>query len=125
MGGENNPPSFVTSRHYEVCRNYSLNEHSRIPDMLIMSQVNWEKLSPEDQKIIQEAADESRELQRRLWAEQTKQSLDLVRAKGVKVYYPEKQPFAERCKELYEPFKDHKIGEMLKIIQSMEESDAK
>ena len=125
VGGENNPPSFVTSRHYEVCKNYSLNEHSRIPDMLIMSQVNWEKLSAEDQTIIQQAADESRDLQRRLWAEQTKQSLDLVQAKGVKVFYPEKKPFAERCKELYEPFKDHKIGEMLKIIQSMEDTDVK
>ena len=125
VGGENNPPSFVTSRHYEVCKNYSLNEHSRIPDMLIMSQVNWEKLSAEDQKIIQEAADESRDLQKKLWAEQTKGALELVQAKGVKVHYPEKAPFAERCKDLYEPFNDHKIGEMLRVIKNMESKHVK
>jgi len=27
-GAENNPPSFVSSRHYEICKYYSLNEHT-------------------------------------------------------------------------------------------------
>ena len=30
-GAENNPPSFYLSRHYEVCRYYSLDEHTSVP----------------------------------------------------------------------------------------------
>ncbi|MBN1986422.1 MAG: TRAP transporter substrate-binding protein, partial [Prolixibacteraceae bacterium] len=44
-GAENNPPSLYTSRHYEVCKYYSLDEHTTIPDVLVVSQIIWEKLS--------------------------------------------------------------------------------
>lgn len=47
-GAENNPPSFVTSRHYEVCKYYSLNEHTAIPDMMIVSTKVWDLLSEEE-----------------------------------------------------------------------------
>jgi len=33
-GAENNPPSFYTSRHYEICKYYSLNEHTAVPELL-------------------------------------------------------------------------------------------
>src|SRR5690625_8019037 len=33
-GAENNPPSFYTSRHYEVTDYYVLNEHTAVPDVM-------------------------------------------------------------------------------------------
>src|SRR3990170_1573923 len=36
-GAENNPPSFYTSRHYGVAKHYSLDEHTRVPDVVIVS----------------------------------------------------------------------------------------
>jgi tripartite ATP-independent transporter DctP family solute receptor len=33
-GAENNPPSFTTNKHYEVCKHFSKDAHTRIPDML-------------------------------------------------------------------------------------------
>lgn len=77
-GAENNPPSLYTSRHYEVCKFYSLDEHTTIPDVLVFSQVIWDKLSPQEQAWIQQAADESAVLQRKLWAESEKKSLEEV-----------------------------------------------
>ncbi|MCH9023577.1 MAG: TRAP transporter substrate-binding protein [Planctomycetes bacterium] len=47
-GAENNPPSFYTSRHYEVCNHYSLDEHSRVPDVVLISTKTWNK--PKDYK---------------------------------------------------------------------------
>ena len=58
---ENNPPSFQTSRHYEICNYYSLDEHTMLPDMLIISTRVWSKLTPEFQQILQESEDESDE----------------------------------------------------------------
>jgi tripartite ATP-independent transporter DctP family solute receptor len=63
-GAENNPPSFFLSRHYEVCKFYSLNEHTSVPDVLLISTVIWDDLTPQEQQWIQEAADESYQYQK-------------------------------------------------------------
>ncbi len=47
-GAENNPPSFYTSHHYEVCKYYSLNEHTMVPDVVIISEKVWEKLTDQE-----------------------------------------------------------------------------
>ncbi|HMO84581.1 MAG TPA: TRAP transporter substrate-binding protein, partial [Lacipirellulaceae bacterium] len=46
-GAENNLPSFFSSRHFEVCKHYALNEHTRVPDVLLVSKKVWDRLSPE------------------------------------------------------------------------------
>jgi tripartite ATP-independent transporter DctP family solute receptor len=74
-GAENNPPSFYLSRHYEVCKHYSLDEHTSVPDVLLISTVIWEDLSEQEKQWIQEAADESYHYQKKLWQEATKGSL--------------------------------------------------
>lgn len=47
-GAENNLPSFYTSRHYEICKNFSLDEHSAVPDILVISTQIYNKLSSEE-----------------------------------------------------------------------------
>ncbi|MCD8481819.1 MAG: TRAP transporter substrate-binding protein [Verrucomicrobia bacterium] len=63
-GAENNPPSLLSSRHYEVARHFSLNEHTRVPDILLMSKAIWDGLPPHVQIWVQQAADESVAFQR-------------------------------------------------------------
>ncbi|MFC2125911.1 TRAP transporter substrate-binding protein [Bacteroidota bacterium] len=118
-GAENNPPSLYTSHHYEVCKHYSLDEHSSVPDVLIMSQHIWKKLSNEEKKWIQQAADESVAVERRLWKESVKKSLEEVQKAGVKVYYPDKAAFADKVSDVYESYKDHPtIYTYIKRIQA-------
>lgn len=104
-GAENNPPSFYLSRHYEVCKHYSLNEHTSVPDVLLISTVIWNDLSPQEQKWIQEAADESYQYQKKLWKEATEEALREVQKAGVTVYYPDKLPFEEKVQPLLEEYK--------------------
>jgi TRAP-type C4-dicarboxylate transport system substrate-binding protein len=92
-GAENNPPSLYTSRHYEVCKFYSLDEHTTIPDVLVISQIVWDKLSEQEKEWIQQAADESAVLQRKLWAESEEESLREVQKAGVQINKPDKDPF--------------------------------
>lgn len=105
-GAENNPPSFYTSHHYEVCKYYSLNEHTMVPDVLIMSLPIWHDLSDQEKKWLQQAVDESVEVQRKLWAESEKESLEKVQEAGVEVIRPDKEPFAERVSHIPDLYKD-------------------
>ena len=94
-GAENNLPSFYTSRHYEVCRYYSLNEHTAVPDVLLIGMDSWKRLTEEQKIWISEAARESSLYQRELWAASEKRSLQAIEEAGVVISYPDKQPFEE------------------------------
>lgn len=97
---ENNPPSFVTSRHYEVCKHFSLDEHQRVPDMLVFSTKVWDTLSPEHQAIFRQAAAESQDYQRKLWKEDTAKAMEFLKTQGVKIIVPETESFREAAKAL-------------------------
>jgi tripartite ATP-independent transporter DctP family solute receptor len=116
---ENNSPSFRTSRHYEVCRYYTLDEHTRLPDILIISVKIWESLKPEFQQILQEAVDESVEYQRKLWTEAEENDLKIVQEAGVQVTYPDKEPFRESVQSIWNEYEDTEIGELIKKIQEV------
>jgi tripartite ATP-independent transporter DctP family solute receptor len=120
-GAENNPPSLYTSRHYEVCKFYSLDEHTTIPDVLVISQVIWDKLGAQEQQWLQQAADESAVLQRKLWAESEIKSLEEVQKAGVQINYPDKEPFIQKVQPLLESYKSHPvIYSYIKRIQAVE-----
>jgi len=116
---ENNPPSFRTSRHYEVCHYYALDEHTRLPDILIISTRVWNSLSSEFQQILQEAVDESVEYERKIWTEAEKNDMKIVEDAGVKVTYPDKKPFQESVKSMWAEYDDTEIGELIKKIQEV------
>ncbi|TNF43366.1 MAG: TRAP transporter substrate-binding protein [Bacteroidetes bacterium] len=120
-GAENNPPSLYTSRHYEVCKFYSLDEHTTIPDVLVISKKVWDKLSDQEQKWLQQAADESAKLERKLWAESELESLEEVQKAGVTINYPEKAPFIEKVQPLLESYRSNPvIYSYIKRIQAVE-----
>ncbi len=119
-GAENNPPSLYTSRHYEVCKYYSLDEHTTIPDVLVVSKIIWDKLSDQEKKWLQQAADESAILERKLWAESEKESLEEVQKAGVEIIHPDKEPFIKLVQPLLESYKNNEvIYSYIKRIQAV------
>ncbi|MFY0606818.1 MAG: TRAP transporter substrate-binding protein [Cyclobacteriaceae bacterium] len=105
-GAENNPPSFYTSRHYEVCKYYSIDEHTMIPDVLLISLEWWNALSDQEQKWVKESAKESVSFQRKAWAESVEESLRIVKEAGVEVSYPDKALFEDKVQDIYASYKD-------------------
>ena len=95
-GAENNPPSFHLSRHYELCKYYVLDEHTAVPDVLLIGTHLWRTLTPQQQAWVQAAADESSVRQRELWATATAASLAAVKKAGVEVITPDKSLFRAR-----------------------------
>lgn len=84
-GAENNYPTFVAQNHYQSAKHYILDAHQRIPEVLLISKVSWDKLSPEDQKLIKQAALDSVDYQRDIWAKTEKEAEAKVRAAGVTI----------------------------------------
>jgi tripartite ATP-independent transporter DctP family solute receptor len=101
-GAENNWPSYESSKHYEVARYFSINEHTRVPEMLIASKISMEKLSGADQLLVRQAAKDSQPLQIRAWEEYEKKSEVKVRESGCFITIIEhKEEFAGAVQSLY------------------------
>lgn len=104
-GAENNWPSYYSTSHYEVAKYYTLDYHTRTPEVLIASKAVWDKLSDEDKKIIKEAARASEEVQRKAWKEYEKKAIEAVKAKGnVITEVTDLKPWQDAVKPLYDKF---------------------
>lgn len=104
-GAENNWPSYESTGHFEVAQFYSMSQHLIIPETLCVNAKVWQGLSPEDQKVLKEAAVESAMLQRKLWKEREKASEEKVLAGGVQFNeIPDKSGFQAAMKPVYEKF---------------------
>ncbi|GGZ16457.1 C4-dicarboxylate ABC transporter substrate-binding protein [Echinicola pacifica] len=121
-GAENNPPSVISSRHYEICKFYSLDEHTAVPDMLIVSTKVWDLLNDQEKQWVQEAADESATFQYKLWAEAEAESMRLLEEAGVTITKPDKELFRKAVEPMYEQIKQSE-PEMYEIIDKIRKHD--
>jgi tripartite ATP-independent transporter DctP family solute receptor len=103
-GAENNWPSFESAKHYEVAKFITLDQHQMVPEVLVMSKSSWDKLTPEDQAIVRQAAKDSVAKMRELWDAREKKSRETVEAAGVKVSEIDKQPLIDAMKPVYEKY---------------------
>lgn len=118
-GAENNPPSYYLSRHYEIARYYSLDEHTSVPDVMLMSLRVWENLTDQQQEWVDKAMQDSVIFQRKAWQESTLDSLARVKADGVEVIYPDKKPFVEAVQPFHESLRGTAVGELISQIKAM------
>ena len=116
-GAENNPPSFYTSKHYEVCKFYSLDEHTAVPDVLLIGTDTWSRLTYQEKEWVKKAVKVSTIAQRKLWAASETASIAAVKEAGVQVVYPEKKPFEEQTKGILQLFDGNK--EMKSLITAI------
>jgi tripartite ATP-independent transporter DctP family solute receptor len=103
-GAENNPPSFVSSNHYEISKYYTLDQHSSVPDVLLIGTKYWDKLSEKEREWVQEAANESAQAQKQFWNESVEESMAIAKKAGVEVIIPEKSLFQKQSKSVLESF---------------------
>ena len=119
-GAENNPPSFYLSRHYEVCKFYSLDEHTVLPDVLLASTHFWDGLSEQERTWLKEAVDQSVDYQRALWMESEEEALRAVEEAGVTIIRPEKELFAEKVQSVLDAYRGDE--EFYRLIEKIRET---
>jgi len=119
-GAENNPPTYHRLRHYEAAGFLSLDEHTFVPDVLLMSKRIWDELSQEEQGWLTRAAVESVQYQRELWHAETEKSLEAVRTAGVTVNRPDKEPFRKAVEVMKAGYDGTETGALIDAIREME-----
>jgi TRAP-type C4-dicarboxylate transport system substrate-binding protein len=88
-----------------VARTYALDEHTAVPDVLLIATEVWDSLTLEHQGFLATAVQESAEIQKKLWREAEAEALRVVEEAGVEIYRPEKAPFQARVARLQEEYR--------------------
>lgn len=102
-GAENNPTALTTSRHGEVAKVYSLDEHTMIPDVLLISTKAWDGLTKDQQVALKKAANDSMMYHKKLWEKMTDEAIEKAKSSmGVKFVTVEKQPFIDAVKPMHD-----------------------
>ncbi len=119
-GAENNLPTFSTTKHYEVCKHFTLDGHTRIPDVLLVGTKTWDGLTSKQQQWLQTAASESADLQRELWAKATQLARERAVAEGVTIYEVDTQVFAEKVQPMLDQITDPTVKNTLAAMQGVQ-----
>lgn len=118
-GAENNPPSFTSNKHYEICKHFTLDGHTRVPDILLIGTKVWEKLEPQVQEWVQQAATESSNFQQKLWKEKTLEALARAKEEGVTIYEVDTAAFAAKVAPLLNNVENPKVRKLLQEIATV------
>lgn len=120
-GAENNPPSFYYSKHYEVSKYYLLDEHTSIPDVIVIGTKVWDKLTVQQQQWLSQAMHEATNYQKELWAESTAMSLEKVAQAGVEIITADKTLFQASVRTIYESLNGTNLEPLVDKIKEIGE----
>jgi tripartite ATP-independent transporter DctP family solute receptor len=119
-GAENNPPTYVTHKHYEIAGYYTLTEHLIVPEIFVFSKKVWDTLPAVDQALIRKAAALTVDKERELWAAREQEALEDLRKMGVEVVTDiDKGPLIEATAGVREGFRQ-KYPDLLKRVEETE-----
>ena len=104
-GAENNEPSYVQTRHVEVAKYYIEDQHTSVPDFLVVSTKTWEALDDEQRQIILDAARKSEQYEHELWDQVVAESREKAKQVGAQFIQVDKSAFREALAPLYDDFK--------------------
>ena len=117
-GAENNAPSLISFNHYQVAKYYMLDEHLRLPEVLFMSKMIWDKLSKDQQAALRKAAVETVSFQRQKWDAYEVEALNKIKAEGeIVVEVKDLTPFKNAVKQLLAD-ESPKFADTLKAIDA-------
>jgi TRAP-type transport system periplasmic protein len=86
VDGQENPFSVILSnKFHEVQKYLSVTNHTYSTNIILVSKIFWDKLSPAEQKILQDAAIEARDYQRKISREQAQVAVQELKDKGMQV----------------------------------------
>jgi len=120
-GAENSPVLFWTSKHWEVCKAYSLTEQFWLPTPMLASKKWWDSLPKDIQTQVGEAAREAEKYFLEIYIADEKKALGWAKEKGVQVITDvDKAAFEKRVQPVYDAFvKKYAFGkELLDLVKA-------
>ncbi|WP_026702461.1 TRAP transporter substrate-binding protein [Salibacterium aidingense] len=125
-GAESSHIALTDANHGEVAKVFSYDEHTRIPDFLIMSAKTWNSLSEEEKQLVQEAARNSSESHDETWDELMVESKEESSGEmGVEFHEDiDKEPFREKVEPLIEERRENeKIADILDEFEELADEE--
>ena len=119
-GAENNAPSLYTSRHYEMAKHYSLDEHTRVPDIVVVSKKVWDGMDPQVRQWVAQAAAESVPFERKVWKEKNEEALKAMEKAGVTIHRLDREAFAAAMAPMYTQEDGTRVGDLARRIMEAE-----
>ncbi len=117
IDGQENPFTVIyVNNFYEVQKFLSITRHQYSPLPLLVSEDFWQSLSPKEQNAIKQAAEEAKKYHREAIKNQEADLLSKLEDEGMKVNYPDMDPFREKASVVYEKYADE-YGDALKQVQ--------
>jgi tripartite ATP-independent transporter DctP family solute receptor len=117
-GAENNPPTFLHQRHYEICSHYLLTEHAAIPDILVMADTLRIRLTAEQKGWIEQAARDAALFQREVWQKESDEAMDALRKAGVTILPADRDAFKELTRPVREAEFNGPGGSLARSLES-------
>ena len=124
-GAENNITALRD--HGDVTKYYCYDEHTRIPDVILISTKLWNSLTDEQKNILQTAADNMTEKYKQSWADFEKQVKEQVSEKDPDLQFVtdvDKEAFQKACEPIYDKLKttDPDCYKIVEQIRAMSDS---
>lgn len=103
-GAENAPGNVFNDKFYEVTKFYSLTNHFRPPGIVAISLKAWNRLSKEDQALLQQEAKALQAYEIDLTQKVEKESLEKLKAKGMQINDVDFDAFQKAVKPVHDKF---------------------
>ncbi|MEN4922123.1 DctP family TRAP transporter solute-binding subunit [Achromobacter spanius] len=120
---QENPLSIIyTSSFFEVQKYLSLTGHVWGPASLIISKPVWSRISADDKKVVQAAADKWRDAQRKMISEGDQQFVAQLKDKGMQVNDVDKTAFAAAVEPVWKTYSVTYGPELMALVQKYREA---
>ena len=118
---ENNWPAYYLMEHYKVAPFYTVDEHSRVPEIQLASGRTWAALPVEDQNILRQCAEESAAYERQLWAQEEAEAQQQARKAGCRKITLSAEEL-EKFRQLVQPLYAQYSGEYLPLVKQIQDA---
>ena len=122
-GAENSLVAYTYSKHYEQAKYCILDEHTRIPEVQLVSGYTWNKLTDEDKIIISECAKESAAYEKNIWKDTEEAAVKTIEDKNItvtEVNENERKQLRDRLQPIYDKYCSNYI-DIIKEIEKNQE----
>lgn len=119
VNAQDHPLGIVVSFNFDEVQDYlSMTHHAYSPLLMVMNRQRFEGLTPEQQAIVQQAADEATDMQRRMSVEQIEEMIAGLEADGMQVNRDVNvEAFREAVQPVWQSYIDENGDELVDRIR--------
>lgn len=110
-GAENNWPSYISTSHNAVAKYITIGDHIRIPELVIINKITYDRLEPKQKEIIEQCAKETAIYQREEMDKEEDKAREIAIENGSIITIlttAERSLFKDKALPIYESFESQK-----------------